>query len=323
MTPDTFPVVEKPFGKALAALGERFPELVVIDADLVRATDTAEFRSKFPSRHWNVGVAEANMVGIATGLALSGKTAFCGTFACFASQRVCDQAVLAAYCRAPVVICGVEPALTSGSNGATHQGMLDLAIMRAIPNMRVFEAADATETRSIVEYVLLHPGPTYLRVPRGKAPVILDPDAYRFEAGRAVRMRDGDDVTIVASGIMLARALQAAQALAAEGIEARVVNMSSLKPIDEAAILSAARETGCLVTAENHNLIGGLGSAVAEVLAPRAQVALVRVGVQDVFGEVGPIEWLADKFGISTAHIVRAARQAVSLKASGGRPLRT
>jgi transketolase len=313
--------VEKPFGKALAVLGERFPELVVVDADLVRATDTAEFRSRFPSRHWNVGVAEANMVGIATGLALSGKTAFCGTFACFASQRVCDQAVLAAYCHAPVVICGVEPALTSGSNGATHQGMLDLAIMRAIPNMRVFEAADATETSSMVEYTLLHPGTTYMRVPRAKAPVILDPDTYRFEAGRAVRLRDGADVTIIASGIMLARALQAAQALAAEGVGARVVNMSSLKPIDEAEILSAAQETGCLVTAENHNLIGGLGSAVAEVLASRARVPLVRVGVQDVFGEVGPIDWLADKFGISSAHIARAAREAISLKANKGRPV--
>ena len=316
MSTDPFPVIEKPFGKALAELGERFPELVVLDADLVRATDTAEFRSKFPSRHWNVGVAEANMVGIATGLALSGKTAFCGTFACFASQRVCDQAVLAAYCRASVVICGVEPALTSGSNGATHQGMLDLAIMRAIPNMRVFEAADATETRSIVEYVLLHPGPTYLRVPRGKAPVILDPDAYRFEAGRAVQMCDGDDATLLASGIMLARALQAAAVPGSGWNRARVLNMSSLKPIDEAAILSAAQETGCLVTAENHNLIGGLGSAVAEVLASRAQVPLVRVGVQDVFGEVGPIEWLADKYGMSSGHIVRAARQAIALKAN-------
>jgi transketolase len=323
MSPEPYPVVEKPFGKALAALGERFPELVVVDADLVRATDTAEFRSRFPSRHWNVGVAEANMVGIATGLALSGKTAFCGTFACFASQRVCDQAVLAAYCRAPVVICGVEPALTSGSNGATHQGMLDLAIMRAIPNMRVFEAADATETASMVEYALLHPGTTYMRVPRGKAPVILDPDTYRFEAGRAVRLCDGADVTLIASGIMLARALQAAQALAAEGIEARVVNMSSLKPIDEAAILSAAHETGCLVTAENHSLVGGLGSAVAEVLASRAQVPLVRVGVQDAFGEVGPIDWLADKFGISSAHIARAAREAISLKAGKGQLART
>ncbi len=313
-----FPIAEKPFGRALANLGERFPELVVVDADLQRATDTAEFRSRFPSRHWNVGVAEANMVGIATGLALSGKTAFCGTFACFASQRVCDQAVLAAYCRASVVICGVEPGLTSGGNGATHQGMLDLAIMRAIPNMRVFEAGDATETASLVEFVLEHPGPTYLRVPRAKAPVILDPAAYRFESGRAVRLAEGRDVTIIAAGIMLPRALQAAETLHAEGVGARVVNMSSIKPIDEAEILAAARDTGCLVTAENHNILGGLGSAVAEVVSAHAPVPLVRVGVRDAFGEVGPIEWLADKFSMSPTHIVDAARRAIALKVGIG-----
>ncbi len=313
-----FPIVEKPFGRALANLGERFPELVVVDADLQRATDTAEFRSRFPSRYWNVGVAEANMVGIATGLALSGKTAFCGTFACFASQRVCDQAVLAAYCRASVVICGVEPGLTSGGNGATHQGMLDLAIMRAIPNMRVFEAGDATETASLVEFVLEHPGPTYLRVPRAKAPVILDPAAYRFKSGRAVRLAEGRDVTIIAAGIMLPRALQAAETLHAEGVGARVVNMSSIKPIDEAEILAAARDTGCLVTAENHNILGGLGSAVAEVVSAHAPVPLVRVGVRDAFGEVGPIEWLADKFSMSPTDIVDAARRAIALKVGIG-----
>ncbi len=318
---ETFPIVEKPFGHALARLGERFPELVVVDADLQRATDTAEFQSRFPSRHWNVGVAEANMVGIATGLALSGKTAFCGTFACFASQRVCDQAVLAAYCHAAVVICGVEPALTSGTNGATHQGMLDLAIMRAIPNMRVFEAGDATETASLVEYVLGHPGPTYLRVPRAKAPAILDPATYHFESGRAVRMLDGDDVTIIAAGIMLLRALQAAEALSTEGIRARVVNMSSIKPVDEAEILAAALDTGCLVTAENHNTYGGLGSAVAEVVTAHAPVPLVRVGVQDAFGEVGPSEWLADRYGMSPTHIAAAARKAIEHKERAEKPM--
>lgn len=318
MNLEPFPIVEKPFGHALAMLGERFPELVVLDADLQRATDTAEFRSRYPTRHWNVGVAEANMVGIATGLALSGKTAFCGTFACFASQRVCDQAVQAAYCQAAVVICGVEPGLTSGSNGATHQGMLDLAIMRAIPNMRVFEAGDATETTSLVEYVLEHPGPTYLRVPRARAPLILDPATYRFESGRAVRMVEGNDVTIISAGIMLPRALQAAEDLREDGIRARVVNMSSIKPIDEAEILAAARDTGCLVTAENHNTHGGLGSAVAEVVTAYAPVPLVRVGVHDAFGEVGPSDWLADKYEMSPAHIATAALRAIERKERAG-----
>ncbi len=314
MTGMAFPVVDKPFGRALADLGDRYPELVVVDADLQRATDTAEFRSRFPSRHWNVGVAEANMVGIATGLALSGKTAFCGTFATFASQRVCDQAVLAAYCRAAVVICGFEPGLTSGSNGATHQGMLDMAMMRAIPHMRVFEAGDAVETASMVEYALAHPGPTYMRVPRGRAPVIMDPEHYEFRPGRSVRLREGKDVAILASGIMLSRALGAADELQSQGVGARVVNISSLKPMDEDEVLAAAEDTGCLVTAENHNVIGGLGSAVSEVLAARAPVPVVQVGVRDVFGEVGPTEWLAEKYHMSSADIAQAAREAISHK---------
>ncbi len=314
-------VVEKPFGNALASLGERFPNLVVLDADLQRGTETNIYQSKFPDRYFDVGVAEANMVGVATGLALSGKIAVCGTFAVFASQRVCDQAVLAAYCGADVIIIGVEPALASGGNGATHQTMLDLALMRAIPGMRVFEPADATETYSILEYLLEHPGPTYLRVPRGKAPVILDPETYRFLAGRAVRLKEGGDVTLIAAGIMVPRALAAAESLSRDGIAARVVNMSSIKPIDEREILAAAEETGCIVTAENHNIQGGLGSAVAEVASQFVPIPIVRVGVRDAFGEVGPLDWLAERFGMSASHIAEAARTAVGMRARGGKPV--
>jgi transketolase len=306
--------IDKPFGHALADLGGRYENLVVVDADLQRATETYFFQEKYPERHFDVGIAEANMVGISAGLALSGKIAFCGTFACFITQRVCDQVTISvAYCRANVKLAGVEPGLASGRNGASHQAMLDLAIMRAIPNMTVFVPGDAIETRAIMEYMMEHPGPAYMRAPRGDTPVIL-PEGYRFEAGKAVPMRDGDDVTIITCGIMLPRALDAADELATEGISARVINMSSIKPLDEEAILSAASETGCIVTAENHNMLGGLGSAVAEVVTSRLPVPVLRVGIRDAFGEVGTPEWLAKKFRIGSTHIAQAARDALACK---------
>jgi len=307
--------VDKPFGTALAELGERYPQLVVLDADLQRATETALFQSRFPERHFNLGVAEANMVCVAAGLALSGKTAVCGTFACFISQRVCDQVVLSvAHCNADVKLIGVEAGLSSGSNGATHQGMLDLAILRAIPNMSVFVPGDATETRAILEYVVTHPGPAYLRVPRRRAPVLIDPAGYRFQPGRSVRLRAGGDVTLITCGIMLPRCLEAAEALQRDGIAARVVNMSSIKPLDETEVRLAAEETGAIVVAENHNVLGGLGGAVAEVVGETWPVPVLRIGVRDRFGEVGPVDWLAEQFEMTSAHIAGAARRALQLK---------
>jgi transketolase len=306
---------DKPLGNALADFGALYPNLVVVDADMQRATESYLFQQRFPERHVNVGIAEANMVGISAGLALSGKTVFCGTFATFITQRVCDQVVISvAYCRANVKLLGVEAGLASAHNGASHQAMLDLAIMRAIPNMSVYVPGDATETRAIVAHALEHPGPAYIRVLRGKVPVLLDPDAYRFKAGRAVPMREGRDVTLITCGAMLPRSLQAAQQLAAEGISARVINMSSIKPLDEAAILDAAGDTGCIVTAEDHNILGGLGSAVAEVVTSRCPVPVIRVGVKDTFGEVGTPDWLAEKFGTSARHIAQAARDALARK---------
>jgi transketolase len=309
--------VDRPFGHSLAEQGARHPNLVVLDADLQRATESDLFQAQFPERHFNVGIAEANMVGIAAGLALSGKVAFCGTFATFITQRVCDQvAVSVAYCRANVKLAGIEGGLASGRNGASHQAMFDLAIMRAMPNMTVLVPGDAVETRAIIEYLMEHPGPAYMRVPRGKTPVLLDPDRYRFLAGQAVLMREGHDVSIIACGLMLERALQAATELTAEGISARVINMSSIKPLDEGTILRAASETGCIVTAENHNVLGGLGGAVAEAVSSRCPVPVLRVGIRDVFGEVGTPEWLAERYGIGARHIVEAARKAVALKHS-------
>lgn len=312
----TIGFVEKPFRNILATLGGRYPNLVVVEADLQRATETDLFEERFPERYFDVGIAEANMVGISVGLALSGKIAFCGTFACFMSQRVCDQvAISVAYCQANVKMGGFEAGLASGTNGASHQGMLDLAIMRAMPNMTVFVPADATETQLIMEYLMEYPGPAYIRVPRGKTPVIFNPDNYRFSAGKAVQLQEGSDVTIIACGIMLPRALQAAEEIAAKGVSARVLNMSSIKPLDEEAILCAASETGCIVTAENHNILGGLGSAVAEaVTSSRYPVPVIRVGIHDTFGEVGPTEWLADKYGISASHIVQAVEEALKHK---------
>ena len=312
--------VDKPFGHALLEFGERYPQLVVLDADLQRATETDRFQGRFPDRYFNVGIAEANMVGVSAGLALSGKIALCSTFATFITQRVCDQIVVSvAYCNASVILAGVEAGLASGRNGASHQAVLDLAILRAIPRMRVFVPCDATETRGILAYLMEHPGPAYIRVPRGKTPVLLDPGPYRFEAGRSHRMREGSDVTIIACGLMVERALAAADLLTAQGISARVINMSSIKPLDEDAIEAAAIETGCIVTAENHSVLGGLGSAVAETVTSRRPVPVSRVGIRDTFGEVGTPEWLAEKFEIGTTHIAKAAAEVLARKRAAER----
>lgn len=304
--------IDKPYGNTLAALGEQIPNLVVVDADLQRATETDLFQKRYPDRYFDVGIAEANMVSISAGLALSGKVVFCGTFASFVTQRVCDQVVVSvAYCNANVKLAGVEPGLASGRNGASHQAMLDLAIMRAIPNMTVFDPADAIETRAIMEYLATHPNPAYMRVPRGKVPVILDDENYTFEPGKSIQLRAGNDATIIASGILVLPALEAAETLATQGISCRVIDMASIKPIDKQAIIEAAQQTGCIVTAENHSILGGLGGAVAEVVTSHYPVPVVRVGIQDMFGEVGPVDWLAEKFGINAAAIQKAVHQAL------------
>jgi transketolase len=304
----------QPLGHALLEVGERFDNVVVVDADLQHVMETEFFMQRFPHRHFNVGIAEANMVGTSLGLALSGKTVFCGTFACFATQRVADQVATLAHCEGNVKIIGMEPALAAGSNGATHQGMLDLAIMRSMPNMTVFDPCDATEIRAVVHYLAEHPGPAYMRALRKTVLVLLDADTYRFEAGRALRLREGTDVTLIACGIMVERALQAADRLAAEGVSARLVNMSSIKPLDTGEVLAAAEQTGCIVTAENHSILGGLGSAVAETVTGVCPVPVVRIGIRDVFGEVGTMEYLAEKYCLGPAHIVAAAREALEIK---------
>ena len=307
--------VDKPFAHQLVKIGERHANMVVVDADLSRVCETHLFAARFPERYFNIGVAEANMIGISAGLALSGKTVFCGTFGGFIALRAADQvSVGVAYMHTNVKLCGFEAALISGSNGATHQCVQDLAIMRSMPNLRVYDPVDATDLCAIMDYEAEHSGPAYLRGIRKSAPVLIDAQQYHFEPGKSFQMRDGSDVTLIASGPMLIRALEAADHLSSEKISARVISMSCLKPIDSQAIIRAAQETGCLVTAENHSIIGGLGGAVAEVLSENRPVPLVRVGIKDQFGEVGKEEYLAQKFEIGTEHIVAAAKRAINLK---------
>ncbi len=309
-----YPKIDKPYGAGLLKLAETHPELVVIDADLSRACDTGDFAQKYPERYLNLGVTEANMIGVSAGLALSGKLVFSGTFACFITQRVYDQvAISVAYMQNNVKLCGIEAALTSGSNGATHQSMMDLALMRALPNMRVYDPVDAVSLNAVMQYEADHPGPAYLRGIRKSGPAILDP-AAAADPRRALILRDGRDTTIIASGIMLERALAAAEVLAKTGVEARVVALSCLKPIDEETILRCAAETGCIVTAENHTVIGGLGGAVSEVVGETKPVPVVKVGIHDAFGEVGSAEYLAEKFRFGVPDIVAAVRKAMEMK---------
>lgn len=298
---------DRPFGHCLAELGAQHENLIVIDADLQRATETYFFQELFPKRYYDVGIAEANMVGISAGFALLGKTVFCGTFSTFISQRVCDQVVVSiAYCNANVKLMGIEPGIASGRNGASHQALLDIAIMRSIPNMTVFEPADAVETRAILAYLAETQGPAYMRVPRGNVPVIFSPDTYQFNPGKAIKVCDGDDATIITSGILLPEAIKASGILLKENKKhVRVINMSSIKPIDRDAIINAAQETGLIFTIENHSIYGGLGSAVAEIVCEEFPVPVKRLGIKDRFGEVGPNEWLLSLFELDAAHISR------------------
>jgi len=298
---------DQPFGHTLAELGAVDKNIIVIDADLQRATETNFFQEKFPERYYDVGIAEANMVGISAGFGLSGKTVFCGTFSSFITQRVCDQVVVSvAYCRSNVKLIGVEPGIASGRNGASHQAMLDIAIMRAIPGMTVFDPADAVELKAMMRYLAATPGPAYMRVPRGKVPVIFDEEKFQFEAGKANLVCDGNDATIITGGIILIEALKAAELLAEKGLHVRILNIGSIKPIDEEAILKAARDTHCVITAENHSTSGGLGSAVAEILCQKYPVPMKIIGIQNRFGEVGPNDWLLEKFGLDATHIAQA-----------------
>ncbi len=302
------------YGNALAEFGDKY-NFVVLDADLAAATKTGIFKKKFPKRHIECGIAEGNMMCVAAGLAAAGIMPFASSFAMFAAGRAFEQIRNSiAYPHLNVKIGATHAGITVGEDGATHQCLEDLALMRTLPGMVVINPADAVEARAAVEAAILYQGPVYLRFGRLAVPVIYDKDTYKFEMGKGVQMKKGTDVTIIATGIMVDMALTAAEQLANEGISARVINMHTIKPIDRALVLDAAKETGAIVTAEEHNIIGGLGSAVAEVVSEGCPVPVLRVGVEDVFGRSGTVPALLEAYGLTPANIVAKAKAAVALK---------
>ena len=300
--------------ETMIALAKEDPRIVDVEADLTGAHGMKPFKAAYPERSFNVGIAEANMVGVAAGLSACGKIPFVHSFATFASRRCFDQiAISVCYAGLNVKIVGSDPGVGAELNGGTHMALEDMGIMRTLPGMTVFEPTDSVQLRKALPAVARHEGPVYIRLFRRKAEKVFDDD-YVFTLGTADLLRDGSDVTIIASGVCVANALQAAAMLAGEGVSARVLNMHTVKPVDAEAVLRAAEETGAVVTAENHSVIGGLGSAVAEVLAEGRPAPLERVGVKDHFGQVGKAPYLMGVFGITPADIAKAARKALARK---------
>ncbi len=291
------------YGQALAEIGAEMPEIVALDADVAGSSKSSIFGEKFPDRFFNVGIAEANMAGMAAGMAMKGKIPFVHCFAAFMMLRAGDPIrSLGCYQDLSVKYCGTYAGLSDSYDGASHHAISDMAFFRALPGMRVISPADAIETRAAVRAAARMFGPVYLRISRAEVPDLF-PSDYKFEFGKGVVMREGADVTIVATGYMTSKALEAADELKKEGVGARVVNIHTVKPIDRALIARCAAETGALVTVEEHNIYGGLGGAVAEVLAQSAPAPLEMVAVQDVFAESGDYEKLLAKYGLSAANI--------------------
>ena len=303
------------YGNALREFGDN-PDIVAVEADLSSCTMSCTFQEKFPNRHFNVGIAEANMIDIAAGFATTGKIAFCHSFAMFTAGRGYDQIRNSvAYPHLNVKIIGSHAGLTVGEDGATHQCIEDLSLMRTIPGMVVLAPCDANETREAVRAMIDYQGPVYMRTGRtALANVTPTIPGYHFTLGKGVTLKAGTDVTLIACGLMVQECLKAAELLAALGISARVIDMHTIKPIDEALILQAARETGAIVTAEEHNIIGGLGSAVAEVLSARHPAPRERVGVEDCFGRSGEACALLARYGLTTEHVVERAKKAIARK---------
>ena len=301
------------YGNALAALANEYPNLVVLDADLAGATKTATFKKACPERHIDCGIAEANMVGIAAGLASCGMIPFASSFAMFAAGRAFEQIRNSVgYPHANVKIGATHAGISVGEDGATHQCNEDIALMRTIPGMVVINPADDVEAKAAVKAAIEHVGPVYLRFGRMAVPVINDHPDYKFELGKGIVLRDGKDITIVATGLMVAEAVEAGEKLAAEGIDARIINIHTIKPLDEELIVKAAEETGKIITIEEHSVIGGLGSAVCDVVSAKCPVPVVKMGVQDVFGHSGPGGDLITEFGLRAANIVEEAKKMLS-----------
>jgi transketolase len=304
----------KTYGKALVELGKTRKDIVVLDADLSSSTQTAMFAEVFPERFFNVGIAEANMMDTAAGLAASGKTVFASTFAIFGTGRCYDQIRQSiAYPKMNVKIVVSHAGITVGGDGASHQIVEDIALMRVLPHMTVIVPADAPETRAVIMKIVENKNPTFVRIGRADVPTITDP-GEDFEIGKAQVIREGTDVTLIGTGIMVSRCLLAAEILKKHKIDARVINMSTIKPLDEKVIVKAARETGAIVTAEEHSILEGLGSAVAMTLGENASVPMRRVGVPDTFGESGDCEELMEKYGLTAENIVEATHEVLSRK---------
>lgn len=305
------------YGRVLAELGEKDERIVVFDADLSSSTKTSIFAKKFPDRFFNVGIAEQNMMGMAAGMSTTGRIPFVSTFAIFATGRAWEplrQSIC--YSHFNVKIVATHAGVTVGEDGASHQVTEDVALMRVIPGMTVIVPADAVETEEVIKSIVNFNGPVYVRLSRAKFPVIFD-KGYRFELGKGKIIRQGNDVAIIANGLMVSHALYAADILEKENIRATVVNMSTVKPIDAELINKVAVETGAVVTCEEHSVIGGLGSAVAEVLSENVNVPLVRVGIKDTFGSSGKAEELLEYFHLMPSDIVDAAKRAVARKKIG------
>lgn len=302
------------YGKALLVLGAENPNVVVLDADLSKSTKTADFAKKYPERFFNMGIAEANLLGTAAGLAAAGKIPFASTFAIFAVGRAFEQIRNSiAYPKLNVKIAATHSGITVGEDGGSHQAIEDVAIMRAVPNMVVLVPADGEETRQVVLAAAQYKGPVYIRMGRLDVPLLFD-DEYQFEIGKANVLKEGTDVAIMANGVMVSMALEAAAELADQGVSASVVNVASVKPLDEETIVRIAKITKAVVTAEEHNIIGGLGSAVAEVLGEKQPTPMVRVGLKDTFGESGrPLE-LLEKYGLTKAELVKAVHEVLAKK---------
>ena len=302
------------YGNALAEFGSEY-DFVVLDADLAAATKTGTFKKKFPERFFNCGIAEGNMMSVAAGIAAAGKTVFASSFAMFAAGRAFEQIRNSiGYPHLNVKIGATHAGITVGEDGATHQCLEDIALMRSIPGMVIVNPADAVEARAAVKAALEYNGPMYLRFGRLAVPVFNDADTYTFELGKGICLKDGKDVTIIASGVTVDMSLKAAEMLADKGISARVINIHTIKPIDRDIILKAAAETGAIVTAEEHNIIGGLGSAVAEVVCEGNPVPVVRVGINDQYGHSGKVPPLLEMYGLTVENLVSKVELALSMK---------
>lgn len=303
------------YGEALAEFGAVYDKLVVLDADLAGATKTATFKKAFPDRHFDCGIAEGNMVSVAAGLSTTGLIPFASSFAMFLAGRAFEQIRNSiGYPHLNVKLGATHGGITVGEDGATHQCLEDFSVMRTIPGMTVVCPADATEARAAVKAAIEYVGPVYLRFGRAATPVLFDRDKYKFELGKGVVMADGSDVTIVANGFMVAIALEARELLKNDGIDAAVINIHTIKPLDVELIRGYAAKTGAIVTAEEHNVIGGLGSAVCEAVCGKTPVPVLRVGVQDEFGRSGKVAPLLEYYGLTAANIAENCKAAIALK---------